>query len=88
MTLQEIQNKIRNGEGDAIELLTAYISANPQDDTALTMRGMKYWGKGDRASAINDYLAALRINPESSAKEALKMTNEILDFYNKDLFNP
>ena len=49
---------------------------------------MKYWSCGNRALAINDYLAAIKINPESKAVQALKATNEILDYYNKDLYNP
>jgi len=35
-----------------------------------------------------DYLAAIRINPESRAREALKAATEILDYRNKDLYNP
>ena len=46
------------------------------------------WRIGARVSAINDYLAAVKINPESKAKLALKATYEILDYYNKDLYNP
>ena len=38
--------------------------------------------------AINDYLEAIRINPDSKARQALQATNDILDYYNKDLYNP
>lgn len=88
--LESIQEQIKNGLGadEAIALLTEYIDANPRDDEALTMRGMKHWSRGDRAAAINDYLAAIDINPDSRAVMALKATNEILDYYNKDLYNP
>ena len=65
-----------------------YIEAHPDNDEALTTRGMQYWSMGDRAKAINDYLAAIRLNPDSKAKMALKATNQILDYYNKDLYNP
>lgn len=41
-----------------------------------------------RSLAINDYLAAIRLNPSSRANEALKAANEILDYRNKDLYNP
>lgn len=73
---------------EAVKALTEYLSQFPESDDALTLRGMKYWGMQNRAAAINDYLAAIRINPESRAKQALKATNEILDYYNKDLYNP
>lgn len=72
----------------AIEILSVYIASHPESDEALTMRGMKYWGAGKRSLAINDYLAAIRINPESRARLALQASRDILDYYNKDLYNP
>lgn len=86
---QELRELTRGLTADeAIARLTEYIAEHPESDEALTMRGMRYWGLSRRAGAINDYLAAIRLNPESRAVQALKATNEILDFYNKDLFNP
>lgn len=73
---------------EAVNILTNYISQHPDDDEAYTMRGMRYWGAGKRSLAIKDYLAAVRINPSSRATEALKAANEILDYRNKDLYNP
>lgn len=90
LTLEEIKARIRkNPSGEtSIEILTSYIEIHPDSDEALTLRGLQYWGCGNRAAAIKDYLAALKINPESRAKMALKAANEILDYYNKDLYNP
>lgn len=79
-------NSLSNEE--AIKELDTYIAGAPNDEEALTLRGMKHWGAGHRSLAINDYLAAIRINPQSRAKEALKVANEILDYRNKDLYNP
>lgn len=88
-TLEEIKELIQTMNApEAISLLTDYIQTHPEDDEALTLRGMKHFGNGDRALAINDYLEAIRINPQSRANLALKSANEILDFYNKDLYNP
>lgn len=89
-TLEEIKDAIRKGLSpeEGLKALTGYVDAHPGDDEALTARGMQHWSMGDRASAINDYLAAIKLNPESKAKMALKATNDILDYYNKDLFNP
>lgn len=91
MTLQEIKEKVKK-EGltpeQTIALLDEYIAANPNDDEALTMRGIRHWSCNHRSEAINDYLAALKINPESKAKMAMQATYDILDFYNKDLYNP
>lgn len=73
---------------EAIEILNAHITVHPDDEEALTLRGIKYWSAGKPNLAIADYLAAIRINPESRAQEALKAANEILDYRNKDLYNP
>lgn len=73
---------------EAIEILSAHLENHPDDEEAYTLRGMKYWGAGKRSLSLNDYLAAIRINPESRAREALKAANEILDYRNKDLYNP
>lgn len=86
---QQIKSKIKEADyEDAIRMLTEYIAQNPEDDEAYMMRGMRYWGAMKRSQAINDYLAAVRINPESPAALALKAANEVLDYYNKDLYNP
>lgn len=73
---------------EAIPLLDDYISSHPDDDEALTLRGLRHWALNHRQLAINDYLAAMEINPESKAKMALQYANSILDYYNKDLYNP
>lgn len=90
MTLDEIKARIDAGEDGekAVEMLSAYIAQHPDDDEALYLRGRKYWSLDDRSNAINDYLAAIRINPNSKATMAMKTTYEILNYYNKDLYNP
>lgn len=88
-TLQEIHSEIRiESYEKAISILSDYINNHPDDDEAFTLRGMKHWGAGKRSLAINDYLTAIEINPHSRAAAALQAANEILDFRNKDLYNP
>lgn len=89
MFFHELKIKIKTAPyEEAIEILTQYITLHPTDDEALTFRGLRYWGAGKRSLAINDFLAAISINPNSRAQEALKAANEILDYRNKDLYNP
>lgn len=64
------------------------LAENPADEDALIERGRLYWALNRRSDAINDYLAAHRLNPEGRATQLLKATYDILDFYNKDLYNP
>lgn len=84
MILDDIKNMMPQ---EAIPMLDEYI-ASYEDDEAYTLRGMKHWAMGERALAIKDYLAAIRINPASKAKQALESANAILNYYNKDLLNP
>ena len=37
--------------------------------------------------ALNNYLEAMERNPESPAAHAYQMTMDILNFYNKDMYN-
>lgn len=92
MKIDGLKERIRGlGGEEAIKLITEFIEANPDLpslDEAYTMRGMKYWGMQKRKEAINDYLTAIKINPDSKARHALKATNDIMDYYNTDLYNP
>ena len=71
-----------------LQELSERILMNAEDEDALIERGRLHWSLGHRSEAINDYLAAQKLNPEGKAKELLKATYEILNFYHKDLFNP
>lgn len=61
--------------------------ADPRDEI-YTERGLLYWKLGERALAINDYNEAIRLNPDSRAKQVKEATYSILNYYNKDLYNP
>lgn len=68
--------------------LSEYLAKNSGDEESLIERGRIYWALGKRSDAINDYLAAQRINPDGKATQLLKATYDILNFYDKDLYNP
>ena len=73
---------------EAISLLDGYrTSGGPMDDTLYYLLGNAWRKKGNWQMAINNYLLAVHLNPESPAKQALDIANEILDFYNKDMYN-
>lgn len=54
----------------------------------LFRRGRLKWKKEDRAGAMNDYSEACAINPDGPASVALDQARRIMNFYNKDLYNP
>jgi tetratricopeptide (TPR) repeat protein len=59
----------------------------PGNDRILYLRGNARRKTGNWAAAINDYLEAASINPDSPAAEAAAMLTGILEFRNKDLYN-
>ena len=57
------------------------------DDTLFYLLGNAWRNKGNWQMAMNAYLEAVALNPESPAAQALDIANEILAFYNKDMYN-
>ena len=73
---------------EAITLLECYrTSGGPMDDTLYYLLGNAWRKKGNWQMAINNYLEALHLNPDSPARQALDIAYEILDFHDKDLYN-
>ena len=56
-------------------------------DTLWYLLGNAWRKKGNWQMAMNGYLEALQLNPDSPARQALDIANEILAFYNKDMYN-
>ena len=43
---------------------------------------------GDYQAAMNAYMEAIALDPDSPAVEALRMLQDIMDYYCKDVYNP
>ena len=85
-----IKDLVKNGElNSAIEQLLQYIKENPSsnDDEPYYLLGNAYRKQGNWQLALNNYLEAIARNPESPALQAHKMVMDILNFYNKDMYN-
>jgi len=86
--LEKIKQLLVAGETDeAISLLTDFIDKNPSSDEAFFLLGNAWRKKENWESALNNYRQAMDLNPDSPAKHAYKMAIDILNFYNKDMFN-
>ena len=55
---------------------------------AFYLQGNEHRRKGDWQQALNCYLEAIALDPDSPAVEAKQMLDDILDFYHKDSYNP
>ncbi len=51
-------------------------------------QGNNYRRQGNWQAAINSYLQAMELDPDSPAAEAKKMLDDILNYYHKDAYNP
>jgi len=59
----------------------------PGKDEAYYLRGNAYRKQGNWQQALNNYQYAIDLNPNSPALQAHKMVMDILNFYNKDMYN-
>lgn len=86
---ERIRNLLAGDRADeAIAELERYrIDGGTMDDTLFYLLGNAWRKKGNWQMAMNNYLEAVHLNPESPAQQALDIANEILDFYNKDMYN-
>lgn len=86
--MDTIKQLINEGKTDeAICLLNEYIQNNASSDEAYYLRGNAYRKKGDVRQALNNYLTAMDLNPDSPAKVAHDALIRIMEFYNKDMYN-
>lgn len=73
---------------EAIRLIQTFqADGGAMDDELFYLLGNAWRKKGNWQMAMNNYLEAVNLNPESPAQQALDIANEILDFYNKDMYN-
>ena len=85
--MEAIKQLILDNKADeAIRLLDEIIAADPKNDEAFYLRGNAWRKKGNMQLAINNYLEAMEINPESPARQAHAMMMKIMNFFNKDMY--
>jgi tetratricopeptide (TPR) repeat protein len=87
--LTDIKLLIGNDQVDrAILALNTLISVEgEQNDEAFYLLGNAYRKLGNWQMALNNYLHAIELNPDSPAVEAHRILMDILEFYHKDNYN-
>lgn len=75
---------------EAIDFLKTLVEDSQEEnkDIAYYVLGNAYRRGNNWQDAINSYSRAVEINPSSPAKEMRASCIKILDFYNKDMYNP
>lgn len=89
-SLIQYRELIKKGDLETvIKGLSDYISIHSEDkdDEPFYLLGNAYRKKGNWQLALNNYLEAIERNPKSPAVSAKQMVMDILNFYNKDMYN-
>ncbi|OAV75062.1 putative O-linked N-acetylglucosamine transferase, SPINDLY family [Bacteroidales bacterium Barb7] len=84
-TIKQLINEGKTEE--AVRLSDAFIEKGEASDTVWYLRGNACRKQGDMRQALNSYLRAMELNPDSPAQQAYNMLIDILNFYNKDMYN-
>lgn len=86
--IETVKKEIEEGNvATAIRQLDILIENSPASDELYYLRGNAYRKSGNWQMALNNYLSAIECNPDSPARQAKEMATDILNFYNKDMFN-
>ena len=92
-TIQEIKEMLSRSEGQqALEAANEIVAGNGVSREMLAnayyLRGNAYRQQGNVRLALNSYLESMELDPDGPAAEAYRHVQELLDFYNKDYYNP
>lgn len=87
--LNIIREYISQGEVEkACHELDIYLqTSDTGKDEAYYLYGNARRKQGNWQQALNNYRRAMDINPDSPARHAYQMVMDILNFYNKDMYN-
>ena len=85
----QINTLIQEGHiNEAINLIDEILSTDyPQKDQLYYLLGNAYRKQGNWQQALNNYQYAIDLNAESPAVEARSVLMNILEFFNKDMYN-
>ena len=92
-TIQEIKDMLSRSECEqalnaANEIVESKGVSKETLANAYYLRGNAYRQNGNVRMALNSYLEAMELDPDGPAAEAYRHIQELLDFYNKDYYNP
>lgn len=87
--LNDIKELINQGSvTEAILALDQLLLTDSvRKEEAFYLRGNAYRKQGNWQQALNNYQSAIELNPQSPAVQARQMALDILNYYNKDMFN-
>lgn len=92
MTITEIKQLLTDSKSDDVIAAVDQIVSGCGDRALLAqayyLRGNAYRQQGDMRQAMNSYLESMELDPDGPAAQAYRTIQEILNFYDHDLYNP
>ena len=83
-----IEDHIKNQSiEESIDYLTHQLSIVSDNEPIYLLLGKAYQKQTNWHEALNHYQYAIDINPNSPAVQLREMVMQILEFFNKDMFN-
>lgn len=90
--IEEIKRLLQESRSDEVIRATdgclSEFDNNCLKAEILYLRGSAFRQKGDWKQAMNAYLRAIELDPESPAAESYKAAEQVLGYYHKDYYNP
>ena len=88
MELSELKNALHDGDvADVVSQLEAYVSSHKESAEAYFLLGNAYRKMENWEMALNNYQISMDLDPDGPATLAYNATIEVLEFFNKDMFN-
>lgn len=86
----KVQELLKAGRRkEAIDILEESVRENGGNEELLLQLGELIYAEGRMTDALNKFNAVLRLNPDNrKAGNYVRMINNILGYYCKDLLNP
>lgn len=72
---------------DATQLINDALRQHPDNAYLIYLKGNICMKRGQWGQAISMFLQAENIDPQCPAAQARRMLNDIMNFYNKDMYN-
>ena len=92
MTIEELKQMLAESKSDQVIAAADQLATTSTDRAVIAqayyLRGNAYRQQGNMRQAMNSYLEAMELEPDGPAAQAYRTIQEILDFYDHDLYNP
>lgn len=93
MDMQPVYTRIKRktDEGDvagALLLVNEALATNGEEAYLLYLKGKIHLKTGDWREATHCFLHSKALDENGPAGEAIELVRNIMEFYNKDLYNP